>query len=355
MSAAPSVEAAPEPKDEAPVEIVDASSNLWRWWILGLVVVAAIAAVVFATGILSGRVHTDDAFVDMPIVYVASQVTGRIIAIEVAEHERVEKGDVLVRLDPAEFELALARAEANLSFARNRATQAKAAAATADAERVAATAELWRAERELKRVESLLNSNSASQSDFDLARTAFESAQARVRALELRAEAELALLEDDAQIRQAEAEKRAAELDLERTRVRAPIPGVIGRRNVEIGTVVSVGRPLLALVSDEEISVMANFKETQLSGMEIGSPAEVTIDAFPGVVWSGRVDSFSPATGTQYALLSPEPAAGNFTKVVQRIPVKIILDPVPIEGEAPNDTGLSLAVGLSAEVSISVE
>ncbi len=355
MSAAPSVEAVEDPKPDESTEIVDASSNLWRWWTLALVLVAAVAAVVFATGILSGYVHTDDAFVDMPIVYVAPQVTGRIIEIAVAEHQHVDKGDVLVRLDPAEFELALARAEANLSFVRNRATQARAAAAAADAERVAAMAELWRAERELARVKSLLESNSASQSDFDLARTAYQSAQARVRALELRAEAELALIEDDAQIRQAEAEKRAAELDLARTRVLAPVSGTIGRRSVEIGTVVGAGRPLLALVSDEEISVMANFKETQLAGVEIGSPAEVTIDAFPGVVWGGRVDSFSPATGTQYALLSPEPAAGNFTKIVQRIPVKIVLDPVPKEGEAPGDAGLRLAAGLSAEVSIEIE
>ncbi len=130
-------------------------------------------------------------------------------------------------------------------------------------------------------------------------------------------------------MRLAEAEKRSAELDLSRSIVRAPFSGTVGRRSVEIGAVVRVGQPLLALISDHEVSVMANFKETQLAGVRIGSPAEVTIDAFPGVVWGGRVDSFSPATGAEYALLSPEPAAGNFTKVVQRIPVKIVLDDVP--------------------------
>ena len=100
---------------------------------------------------------------------------------------------------------------------------------------------------------------------------------------------------------------------------------------------------------------MANFKETELAGVQLGSPAEITIDAFPGVVWNGRVESFSPATGTQYALISPEPAAGNFTKVVQRIPIKIALDPIPKEGKAPGDSGLRLAAGMSAEVYISVE
>ncbi|MCP4039443.1 MAG: HlyD family secretion protein [bacterium] len=304
---------------------------------------------------LGVHVTTDDAFVEVPMVYVAGQVPGRVIEILAAEHERVADGQILVRLESTEYELALARAEAALVLARNRVVKARAAAAAADADRKAATVELWRSERELAREGSLLASNSASQSDFDTARATRDAAEARVRALELRVEAELALVNDDAQVRQAEAEKRAAALDLSRTAVRAPFAGVVGRRNVEIGTVVSAGRPLLALVSEREASVMANFKETQLAEVKIGSRAEVTIDAFPGVVWGGRVESFSPATGAEYALISPEPAAGNFTKVVQRVPVKIVLDDIPRKGEAPSASGLSLAAGLSAEVSISIE
>ena len=353
MSSAAAVEAVEE--EAAANEGAHSSSNPRRWLGIGAVAVAAVAAVVFATGVLGSRVSTDDAFVEVPMAYVASQVSGRVIEIVAAEHQRVEQGEVLLRIEATEFDLALARAEADLSLARNRVIKAKAAAASADAERKAATAKLWQSDRELDRVRSLLASNSASESDFDAARAARDAAQAQVRALELRAEAELALLHDDAQVRQAEVEKRSAELDLSRTVVRAPFSGVVGRRSVEIGTVVTAGRPLLALVADGQVSVMANFKETQLDGVEIGSPAEVTIDAFPGVVWRGRVESFSPATGTRYALLSPEPAAGNFTKVVQRVPVKIALDEVPKQGQAPSASGLSLAAGLSAEVSISVE
>jgi len=351
MSAVAKVEAV----EDVEIEAIEPSSNRRRWMLISAVVGAAIGAILFATGILSGYVSTDDAFVEVPMVYVASQVGGRVVEIVAEEHQRVEQGEILVRLEATDFELALLRAEAALSLAHNHTVKAKAAAASADAERKAATAELWRSERELIRVRSLLASNSTSQSDFDEAQAAFDAGQAKVRALELRSEAELALLADDAQIRQAEAEKRSAELDLSRTVVRAPFSGTVGRRSVEIGSVVNAGRPLLALVSDHEVSVMANFKETQLAGVQIGSPAKVTIDAFPGVVWSGRVESFSPATGTQYALLSPEPAAGSFTKVVQRIPIKIVLDAIPIEGEAPNAAGLSLADGLSAEVSISIK
>jgi len=355
MSAVPIVEAVQDTNDEDGTKAIETAAKRRRWWMIGLVLIAGIAAVVFATGILSGRVHTDDAFVDMPIVYVAGEVTGRVVEILVAEHQRVEQGDILLRLDATEFDLALKHADAALSLAGNRTVQARAAAASADAERKAALAELWQTERELTRVESLLASNSTSQSEFDKARALRDSARAHVRSLELKSEAELALLRDDAQVRQAEADQKNARLQLSRTVVRAPIAGIVGRRSVEVGSVVNAGRPLLALIADQDVSVMANFKETQLAGMRVGSPAEITIDAFPGVVWSGRVESFSPATGTQYALISPEPAAGNFTKVVQRIPIKIILDPVPTEGEAPGDKGLRLAAGLSAEVYISVE
>jgi membrane fusion protein (multidrug efflux system) len=351
MSAATAIEAV----EDVEIDSIEPTSNRRRWLLIGAVLLAAIAAILFATGILAGYVSTDDAFVEVPMVYVAGQVSGRVIEIVAAEHQRVEKGDILLRLEATEFELALLRAEATLSLAGNRVIKAKAAAAATDADRKAATAELWRSERELVRLRSLLASNSASQSDFDAAQATYDAGQAKVRALALRAEAELALLHDDAQVRQAEAEKRSAELNLSRTVVRAPFSGTVGRRSVEIGTVVNAGRPLLALVSDEEVTVMANFKETQLDGVEIGSHAEVTIDAFPGVVWDGRVASFSPATGTQYALLSPEPAAGSFTKVVQRIPVKIVLDAIPVKGEPPSASGLSLADGLSAEVSISIE
>lgn len=337
-------------------EIETASTGLSsRWLAIGAAAAAAIAAALFASGVLVGHVSTDDAFVQVPMVYVAGQVPGRVVEILAAEHQRVEQGQVLVRVDAIEYELALARSEAALSLARNRVVRAKAASASADAERKAATVEVWRSERELVRIRSLLASNSTSQREFDTAQAAHDAAKARVRALELRVEAELALVNDDALVRQAEAEKRAAELNLSRSIVRAPFSGTVGRRNVEIGTVVRAGQPLLALVSDHEATVMANFKETQLAGVRIGSPAEVTIDAFPGVVWGGHVESFSPATGTEYALLSPEPAAGNFTKVVQRVPVKIVLDEVPIKGKAPDAAGLSLAAGLSAEVSISIK
>jgi membrane fusion protein (multidrug efflux system) len=238
--------------------------------------------------------------------------------------------------------------------AKNQTVQAEAASASLEADRKAAQVEVWRTERELSRARSLRERGSASQRELDTAQATYDAAQARVRALELRAQAERALVSDDAQLRLAEAELHGAELRLERTHVRAPFAGIVGRTNVEPGAVVAPGQPLLALISTSDASVMANFKETQLERIRIGAPAEVTIDAFPGVVWRGRVESFSPATGAEYALIAPEPAAGNFTKVVQRVPVKISLPEHPARGASPGAEPL-LAAGLSAEVDVLVE
>jgi len=327
----------------------------WQAWLLASVLaVGAVAAVVEGADYLAHHVTTEDAFVQVPTVYVSAQVPGRVVEIVAGEHERVEAGAVLVQLDAADYELELARAEASLAMAKNLVVQAEAASASTDADRKAATIEVWRTERELARVRSLSEQGTASQRELETAQATYDAAVARVRALELRVEAEHALVNDDAQQRLAEAEVAAAALRLERTRVRAPFAGVVGRRNVEPGAVVSPGQPLLALVSSEEAWVMANFKETQLERIEIGDRADVTIDAFPGLVWRGKVDSFSPATGAEYALLAPEPAAGNFTKVVQRVPVKIVLPAAP-SGGAITDGGAMLAAGLSAEVDVHVD
>lgn len=327
----------------------------WQAWLLGVALAASsVAAALTGLNYLAHHVTTDDAFVELPTVYVAGQVPGRVLEVLVEEHQRVEKDQVLVRLDPAEYDLDLARADASLALARNRVVQAEAASASADAERKAATAELWRARRELERVRSLRDQGTVSQADLDTAQATYDATRAKVRALELRVEVEQALNNDDAPVRFAEAEQRAAVLGVERTLIRAPFAGIVGRRNVEPGAVVAAGQPLLALVSTTDASVMANFKETQIERIRIGAPVEVTIDAYPGIVWRGRVESFSPATGAEYALIAPEPAAGNFTKVVQRVPIKIVLFKLPLRSSRPGAPP-TLASGLSAEVDVLVE
>ena len=158
-------------------------------------------------------------------------------------------------------------------------------------------------------------------------------------------------------MRQAEAALREAELGVAHAVVTAPFGGIIGRRSVELGANVAAGQPLVALTEAERSWVTANFKETQIAEMGPGDPAEVRVDAFPGAVFRGSVESISPATGAKYALLPPDNATGNFTKVVQRVPVRISLDSV--EGDAAElprggDGKPWLPVGLSVDVRVRV-
>jgi membrane fusion protein (multidrug efflux system) len=297
----------------------------------------------------SGTEWTNDAFVEGTLTYLAPEIAARVEEVLVDDHAHVAKGQPLVRLERSSFEARLARSQADLAAAANQMAAAEAAAASADAERKAASVELWRSERELERVASMLQRGAASQQQLDAARATRDAAEARGRALELRAAAERAVLGNEAPLRQAEADLRQAQLDLEHTLLVAPFDGTIGRKKVAVGDLVRPGQSLLALAREGDTWIVANFKETQIRNFAIGSGVEIHIDAFPGVTWRGRVDSFSPASGSKFALIPAEPAAGTFTKVVQRIPVKIA-----IEGSRGEDSKGApppqLAIGLSAEV-----
>ena len=331
----------------------------FHWALLGLALVA-IALGAHAWRWAQRYESTDDAFVDGTLSPIAARVAGQVLEVPVREHEPVRAAQLLVRLDPADAEARMASARAELAAAHNRMHGAEAAAASAEAEGKAARVERWRTQRELARVEVLAKEGTASPQDLDGARAAHDAAVARVTALAERSRAERAMLGNEAPVRAAEAALRAAELDLAHTEVRAPFDGIVGRRNVEPGAIVAPGQTLLALIADEPSWVMANFKETQLEHMRVDSPARVTVDALPGLVWRGHVDSFSPATGAQYALIPPEPAAGNFTKVVQRVPVRIVLDALeigPTDGVGaflPEGPDGPLPIGLSAHVRVAV-
>jgi membrane fusion protein (multidrug efflux system) len=265
-----------------------------------------------------------------------------------------------VRLDPEDFEANVSRLRAELEGARNRVAEALATVQALEAERKVAEVELWRANQEADRVEALLRTGVASPKQNETAMAERDAAAARIRALERRAAAALAMVQNEAPVRSAEAALRQAELDRAYAEVVAPFDGIVGRRSVEVGENVAKGRPLLAIASDERAWVVANFKETQIRRMEVGDPAEVRVDAFPDYVWYGHVDSIAPATGATFALIPPDNASGNFTKVVQRVPVKIAIErrdpPADVaggEGErAP--LGDHLPVGLSVEASVVV-
>ena len=327
---------------------------------LQMVALGAAALVVLAAASywfleIRGRETTDDAFVEGHMVFLSPRVAGQVLEVLVDENQHVRAGQVLVRLDPADFEAHVERARADVEAARNRIAQSRAAAEAASAQAHAAAVRVRHADQELERTKGLFERKVSSQMQLDAALAERDAAAAELRAAEQRELAERAAIANEAPVLQAQAELREAELALEHATLTAPFDGVIGRKSVELGANVSPGQPLLALAQNERKWVSANFKETQVGRMHPGDPVEITVDAYPSRVWRGHVESISPATGAKYALLPPDNATGNFTKVVQRIPVRIALDDAPAEREdvsaAPADP---LSVGLSVNVSVRV-
>jgi membrane fusion protein (multidrug efflux system) len=330
----------------------------------------AIAAVV-ATA-LGGYFHyaagfetTDDAFLEGNIHPVSSRVNGTVSRVLVDDNAHVEAGQPLVELDPADLNLAVQGAEADLAQARANATQVTAQIARAQAEVEAATAriaqntaQLTRAQADFHRMETLASDSvqAISHQEFDAARSVFEAAQATQQSLNAErasAAASLAAAEAQravalAQIQKAGATLGAAKLQSDYTVIRAPSSGRVARKSVEVGQRLQPGQPVLSVVSDQ-VWVVANFKEGQLAHLRAGEKVEVRVDAVDGRVFRGVVESFSPGTGAKFSLLPPDNSTGNFTKVVQRVPVKIVFSPDSLGADAPR-----LSPGLSAIVKVGV-
>jgi membrane fusion protein (multidrug efflux system) len=317
--------------------------------LLGVVALCAAATVGYWALLLRGWERTDDAFVDGHLVFLSPRVAGQVLEVAVVENQHVKKDDVLVRLDPADFDVRVARARADLDAARNRMAQSHAAADSAAAQASAAAVQLRHAEQQLDRAAKLFHDGVGSRTTLDAAQAARDGAIAELHAAQERERAERAALGNEAPVRQAEAALREAELAREHTVIVAPFDGVVGKKNAEPGANVSPGQALVALSEDAAVWVTANFKETQITAMNAGDPVEIRVDAFPELRVRGHVESLAPATGAKYALLPPDNATGNFTKVVQRVPVRIAIDSVDGDG-APQ----RLPVGLSVNARVRV-
>ncbi|NGY03694.1 HlyD family secretion protein [Solimonas terrae] len=311
-------------------------------------IVAVIAAV--AWWISRGYESTDDAFIQADITMVAPRVSGTVIAIHVDDNQAVHAGDPLFELDPADYITHVRQAEANLAAAQAQAqsaqadltitqTSAPAMVAQSQAALVAARAQAERAQADARRYESLYAKDEISQQTLDQARTTARAlkAQADQAAAQLTAsqttteqlgakQAQLAAAQ--AAVAQAQAALDQAKLQLSYTRVAAPSDGRVTRKNLQPGSQLQAGSPVLALVGTTPW-IVANFKETQLRHMRVGQPVSVEIDAYSGQKFSARVDSVQAGTGSAFSLLPAENASGNFVKVVQRVPVKLVFDPLP--------------------------
>lgn len=306
-------------------------------------------------------VTTDDAYVAADITTLAAKVTGYVASVEVVANQSVKAGDVIARLDDGDYRLALQSAEnkiasqgATLQRIDRQIAAAQASVTQADAQVAAAQAELNAASASFERASSLVASKVSSQSTLDDARAARDKAEAShtaAKASVAAADANVGVL----QAQKVEAEHALAELntarekaerDLSFTVIKAPVDGVVGNRAVEVGAYVQPGQRLAALVPVSAVYIDANFKETQLAEVKPGMKAEVTVDALGGErVLEGTVASFAPATGSVFSLLPPENATGNFTKIVQRVPVRVTL-PKDVEDEGLLRPGLSVVVGV---------
>jgi len=306
--------------------ILAAASYLgWQYWTVGRF-----------------EVSTDDAYVQADNTTIAPKVSGYIAAVPVGDNEAVKAGEILARIDDRDFRVALAQAKADVaaadaSIATKRASieaqQSAIAAARAAVEVDNANSTF--AEQDDRRYASLAASGYGSLQNAQSA--ASRSAAARASVQRDRATLEAAtrqidvlkaeLAQGEAALAHDQAAERQAELNLSYTTIVSPVDGVVGARTLRVGQYVQAGAQLMAVVPLAAAYIVANYKETQSADVRPGQKVEITVDTFPGTAIAGRVDSIAPASGQEFALLPPDNATGNFTKVVQRIPVKIVLDP----------------------------
>jgi len=312
------------------------------------------------------HVSSDNAQVDGHITFIAPRIGAFISRVLVDDNQHVASGDTLVVLDDRDLQVHLEQAEADLRAAeaaggtKSRSGQAKsefqasrAQAASVEATVTAAEADYRRAAADLERYRRLAAQKIVSAQQLDAARAAFETATANLEAARKQAAAAgsqvsasgAAVRGADARLAAAQAAVDDARLQLDYARLTAPLSGIIAKRNAETGAMVQPGQSLMSIVPDSNVWVTANLKETQLTNVRVGDSVEFTVDAYPGRKFKGRVESLSPATGARFALLPPDNATGNFTKVVQRIPVKIAV-------QQPSDTSPPLRPGMSVDVDI---
>jgi len=322
-----------------------------RRWPLALML--SVPLVLLAVGgylwLASGRyVSTDNAYVEQDMVSVAPEVNGVIREVLVRENQQVRRGQLLFRIDPRPFRIALAQAEAQIAAARVQVNQLETRSAGTGADIAGAQANLVYQQREYDRLAELMRRGWITRSRHDEALHNVQEARERLaNARAASATAQSALLGgggDQPALQAARVAREQALLNLARTEVRAPADGIVSQTSrLQVGAAVVTGVPVVTLVLGATSYVEANYKETDLANMYVGQPAEIDIDAYPGVEISGHVASIGAGTGAQFSVLPAQNASGNWVKVRQRVPVRIALD---------GDPGRPMIAGLSAHVTV---
>jgi membrane fusion protein (multidrug efflux system) len=284
---------------------------------------------------------TDDAYIGGDVTVIAPKVSGFIAQLAVGDNQQVHAGDLLVKLDDRDYRAALAKAEAAVAIQQAALTNLDATrhlqdavVAQAQAGVAAADAEVTRTHDDEVRYTQLVTTGVASTQEFQKADADYKEALAageKSRAALVAAQRQLEVIGTEKQqtkaaLDAAVAERDLAQLNLSYTELRAPMDGFVGNRSAQVGAYATVGSQLISLVPARGLWIDANFKENQLAGVRPGSPATVKVDLIGGKSFHGRVASIAPATGAQFSVLPPENATGNFTKIVQRVAVRILLD-----------------------------
>jgi membrane fusion protein (multidrug efflux system) len=342
--ATPLPSAPPNGSASAPI---GSHSTLARLAIPLFAVLVALAFIALATvrwdeWVGGARIQTtDDAYVRAELTRLSSRVAGEVLTVAVRDFQHVKAGDLLVQIDPADYQAQVDQAEAGVVGAQaaldnlsNQVELQYATIAQAEAQLVSAQAQEVEAREERDRQQSLTQTEAGTRQKLEQATAGYARAQADVqanRALIAAQRHQLEVLSGTkkqraADLEGAKATRAAARLRLGYTRITAPFDGVVGEREVQPGDYVNIGSNLINVVPLPDVYVIANYKETQLTRVKPGQPVDVTVDSFPNETLHGRVERIAPASGSQFALLPPDNATGNFTKVVQRIPVRIALD-----------------------------
>lgn len=302
---------------------------------------------------------TDNAYVRGYVTVVSPQLSGYVAAVPVKDYEAVRAGQVLLKIDDRIYAQKLAQAEgtldtqkASLSNSHQQELSAKASIAASEAQRDSAVATLTRAQQAWDRIRPLVEKGIATSVDLDTARATLEQGKAGVdqatAAIEVSRQNLATTIGSraglEAAVRSAEAAVQLAQIDLDNTAITAPQDGTLGEVGARLGQYVTAGTQLMAIVP-KDVWIIANFKETQLDGMKVGQPAVFTVDALDKAQLNGHVERFSPAAGSEFSVIRADNATGNFTKVAQRVGVRVSIDP----GQPLAD---ALAPGMSVEVRI---
>ena len=323
--------------------------------VLALVILIGAVTLFFYLRYKGGHITTDDAFVDGHIHTIASKVPGTVKKVLVKSNQFVKNGAVLVELDPADYEAKLnetssstsaeraklLEAETRIKVSHDKVAEMGAALEAAKANLELQEANLKQAENDSRRAENLYKSGTISKDRYEKTMTAqavnlaqVKAAKEQVKQAEKAYETQRNVVKQReasktaqaSTIKEKEAKQSAAQLNYEYTKIYAPTDGHVTKKSVEIGNQIQAGQPLMAVVSFEDLSIVANYKETQLEKVKPGQKVKIKMDSYPGKTFWGKVDSIMAGTGAVFSLFPPENATGNYVKVVQRIPVKIVLD-----------------------------